>query len=86
MSTDVKIMPGQAYTRYEIYGDDDRADVSMETNDDLDSGYPSVHSTFNTSFDRRANQTALQRALAYTGESRYGIGHVVEVHVNGEQV
>lgn len=61
--------------------DDGSATIYSETNDNLDSGYPSEYARWST------NWANAKSALEYAGKSRIGcMGAVVTVTVNGDKV
>lgn len=77
-----------AYTQISIYGspDDTEVEVYTETNDNADTGYPSVFASWIHTFKTTPHGTAYNKAVKDAGVSRFGIGHVVAVYLNGTMV
>jgi hypothetical protein len=74
----------QAYTKYSIVGDENEVTLYFQTNDDEDTGYPGVYAEDHWVIRRDKNRNAIQKAIAQTGGTRQGIGHMVYVYLNDE--
>lgn len=73
-----------AWSSYDINGDDDEVSVHWRTNDDFDHGVPTAYADDTYTVKARDGQTAIQRALGFAGGgSRHGIGQACFVRVNG---
>ena len=72
----------QAWHTYRIWdnGIGQQVQVHEATNDDLDTGHPSLDAAWSARFDN------LENALAHTGKSRQGISCKVEVYLNGKKI
>lgn len=68
------------YSIYRVYDHGDgTASVDWETDDDDDCGYPNhIYSSATYEFK------SLEKALAFTGRTRVGIGQDVTVYLDGE--
>lgn len=76
-----------AWSSYDIDGDDDEVLVHWRTNDNLDYGYPTEYADDTYTVRSRDGQSAILRALGIAGGgSRMGIGQACFVRVNGTLV
>jgi hypothetical protein len=74
----------EAWSSYEIDGDEQTVLVHWRTNDDFDHGVPTAYADDTYTVQARDGKTAIERALEFAGGgSRHGVGQACFVRVNG---
>lgn len=84
-ATEASLKRREAWSSYDLAGDDDEVLIHWRTNDDLDHGVPTAYSHDTYTIKARDGESAIDRALrvATSGGSRHGIGQACFVRLNG---